>query len=687
MATIAEAQALAWQHYQAGNYALMEQVCRQSLQVHPDSPDLFNVLGAALAAQGRHSEAVTLLRDLLRAAPDAPEIYNNLGIILKQMGHLAQAEACFRDAVRLAPDTYQAHNSLGLVLAEQGRNPEAVACYEQALRLCPDYFEALINLGDVLQRMGRPAEAEERYRHGVRLRPDRAVVHNNLGVVLNEQGKFADAERCYRAALRLVPRYPHAHYNLGTALAHQGKMDEALACYEEAVRLSPDYADALNNLGSCYQEQGRVDEALACYRRALAAQPGHPSAYSNYLFALHYPSGYDPEVSLAEHLRWARQFDGVGEETRASDPLDLDPHGRLRVGYVSGDFREHVLGRYSEAFITAHDRGQFEVFCYANVQSPDERTRRIQAAADHWRSLVGVSDEEAAEQIRQDRIDLLIDLAGLTRGNRLAIFARKPAPIQASNFGYPASTGLAAIDYRITDSYCDPPGWTERYHRGKLVRLPDFQWCYVPGLCPEISPLPAQRSGAVTFASLNNLVKVTDEMLAIWAQVLQALPESRMLVLTGAGSAGDARVLRAFRRYSIESPRLVLVGKQPREGYFRLYQGVDICLDTFPFNGCTTTADALWMGVPVVTLAGKTWVSRQGVGVLTQVGLEDLITQSPTNFIETATRLAHDLPRLAELRPQLRERVRGTLGNVARFTRQLEAAYRDMWQHYCATSR
>ncbi len=687
MTTIAEAAALAWQHQRAGNYALMEQVCRQALQVNPESLDLYNTLAAALAMQGRLDQAVALLQDLSCRAPDSPEIHNNLGIMLKQMGQPAQAEASFSEAVRLRPDFFQPHNNLGLILAEQGRLPEAVACYEKALQLSPDYYEALVNLGDALERVDRLADAEARYRHALRLRPDQAGLHSNLGVVLARQNRLVEADSCYREALRLAPHYAQAHYNLGTLRAQQGQPDEAQACYEQAIRHQPDHADALNNLGNCYQEQGRLEQALACYRKSLAAQPRHPTAHSNLLFALHYHAHYDPEASFGEHLRWASQFGEAPPPYQPLAPMDLDPKRSLRIGYVSSDFREHVLGRYSEAFITAHDRAQVEVFCYANVQRADDRTRRIQAVADHWRSLVGLSDEEAALQIRQDQIDILIDLAGLTRGNRLTVFTHKPAPIQASNFGYPASTGLAAIDYRITDAYCDPPGWTEHLHREKLIRLPDFQWCYAPGPSPEVQDSPARRTGQVTFASFNNLLKVTDEMLAVWAQVVLAVPEARMLVLTGAGRAGDARVLDAFRRHGIEPPRLTLVGKQRRDLYFHLFHGVDICLDTYPFSGCTTTADALWMGVPVVTLAGKMWVSRQGVGVLTQVGLEDLITSSPAGFIDIATRLAHDVPRLVELRHQLRGRVERSLGNIARFTRQLEAAYRDMWQTFCTASR
>ena len=760
MATIAEALARAAQHYQAGQLAPAEQLCRQILQadpaqakalhllglvahrvgrwdeaigcynqalrLHPGLADIHNSLGAALAARGQFVEALASFEEALRQRPDYPEAHDNLGTAFKLLGRPGEAEASYRRALHLRPDFAQAHHDLGVVLALQNRLAEAVASFQEALRYRPDYLEALMKLADLQKQMSQGEDAEAHYRaalylrpdlpelhygmgavltergefaaalgsmrEALRLRPDFAAAHHKLGFVFKHMGRLAEAESSYREALRCDPASPQHHNTLGLFLVEQSRWDEAVASFQEALRHRPDYAEALNNLGKCYREQGCLDEALACLRRAAELRP---DLYSDLLLTLHLAATYDPEATFAEHRRWAEQFlagvpplggSGPNTASRRDSNTNRDPDRRLRLGYVSGDFREHVLGRYSAAVIAAHDRGQFEVFCYANVRREDTLTERISASADHWRSLVGLSDAQAVQLILADQIDLLIDLAGHIAYNRLGVFAQKPAPVQVTHYGYPHSTGLAAIDYRLTDSYCDPPGRTERFHCEKLERLPEASWCYVPGPSPEVGPLPAHEAGAVTFACLGTLAKVTEPMIGLWAQILQALPRARMVLRTGAGSAGDERVRAAFARHGVEKDRVTLAPKLSTEAYYRRFYEADICLDTYPYTGHTTTADALWMGVPVVTLAGPTCVTRLGVSTLVLAGLEDLVTESPAAYVETAIRLARDLPRLRALRGQLRDRVKSTLGDVERFTRQLEAAYREMWQTYCVSN-
>ena len=650
MATPADVRTLAAQYFEAGDLGRAEQICRQIVQADPADVDSLCLLSMVTYRAGRRDEAIALLREALRVRSDLPVIHHNLGLLLAEHGRLEDAVSSLREAVRLRPDAAEAYN----------------------------------HLGKILQHLRRWQEAEASYREAVRLRSDLPDYHNDLAVALAEQGRFAPAEASFRAALRLRPDFPQAWHNLGITLAAQEKPEEAQSCYEQSLRLRPDCPETLDELGIALVAQAKVDEALACYRKAVALNPKLHYISSDLLRTLNYSAAYDPEATFAEHLRWAEHFAPTVAKDQPLHPVNRDPGRRLRIGYVSPDFREHVLGRLSEAVIAAHDPGQFEIFCYSNVRREDDRTQRIKRLAHHWRSVVQLSDEQAAELIRADQIDLLIDLSGHTGGNRLGVFAKKPAPIQVSYYGYQASTGLAAIDYRLTDAYCDPPGWTEHLHTEKLIRMPDLQWCYAPGPCPDVGPLPVQRGGEVTFGSFNNLPKVTDETIGLWAHILTELPGCRMIVLTGAGTAADERVRAAFRRHGIESERVTLVGKRPRQDYMRLYHDVAICLDTYPYCGNTTTADALWMGVPVVTRAGKTWLTRQGVGILTRAGLGDLVTESPAAYVQTAVRLARDLPRLRELRGQLRERVKRTLGDVGRFTRQLEAVYREMWQTYCA---
>jgi len=390
-------------------------------------------------------------------------------------GNLAQAEQIYREVLQADPTDVNALHMLGVLAHQGGQHEAAVPWIRQALAINPYSGLFHSNLAAVYVALGRWEEAVASYEQALRWRPNFRETHNHLGKVLKQLGRLAEAEASYRAALRLWPEDADALTNLGAALIDQGRVEEALASYHEALRLQPDHPEALNNLANAYKEQGRLDEAIACFRKATAANPELQAIHSNLLLALHYHAAYDPATTFAEHRRWAEQF---GAEPAAHQPLHpvlRDPARRLRLGYVSPDFRENVMGHYSEAVIGAHDRGLFEVFCYANVPLADARTQRIKASADHWRSIVGLSDAPAADLIRQDQIDLLIDLSGHTAGNRLGVFARKPAPIQVTHFSYCDTTGLAAMDYRLVDAYCDPPGQTERFHTEKLVRLPEVQ--------------------------------------------------------------------------------------------------------------------------------------------------------------------------------------------------------------------
>jgi predicted O-linked N-acetylglucosamine transferase (SPINDLY family) len=351
----------------------------------------------------------------------------------------------------------------------------------------------------------------------------------------------------------------------------------------------------------------------------------------------------------------------------------------LRIGYVSPDFRQHVMGFFMEGVLACHGREQFEIVCYSDVAKPDELTRRL--VADHWRSIAGQSDSQVADLIRQDRIDILVDLAGHTAGNRLRVLARKPAPIQVTHFGYMHTSGLATVDYRLTDAWCDPPEMTERYHTEKLLRLPNISWCYRPPPCPEIGELPALRHGGITFGSLNNLAKVSPEAIEAWARILHGVADSRLLILAGAGEGGDERLRQLFGRHGIGTERLMLVGRRSRADYFALYKDVDIALDSFSYTGCNTTMDVLWMGVPVVTLAGRNAMGRQGVAILQCVGLPELIADTLERYVATAIERAGDLSALAKLRAGLRQRLRDSpLTDAARFTRGLEQAYQYMWK-------
>jgi predicted O-linked N-acetylglucosamine transferase (SPINDLY family) len=622
---------------------------------------------------------------MTRRAAEAQRLREQ-GIGAFTQGRLDQAVACFAQALQWQPDNAGTCCNLGLALLHLGQAHAAALRFQQALALQPELAEAHNNLGMALLQMGQYEEAVHSFRHVLRLRPELAEAHNNLGMVLVDLGRHDEALDCFQRALQLRPDLAEAHNNLGMVLAERGQCDEARACYERALQLQPDHFGALGNLGNLYKDHGRLPQAIACYHAVLARRPDDARLHSNLLLALHYAAGADPAAILAESRGYAQRhaapLAGQGPP-HAVRPLD---RRRLRLGYVSADFREHPVAYFLEPILAAHDHARFEIFCYADVMQPDAVTQRCQQYADHWRALVGLSDAQAAERIRADGIDVLIDLAGHTGGNRLLAFARRPAPVQLSYLGYLGTTGLQVMDYYVTDSHSDPPGLTEAHFQEKLLRVPACAMCYQPGDAPEArAELPARQAGQVTLASLNPLCKLTDEVLDLWSRILAALPGARLLLRRGA----EERPRAAAARHGVGPERVLLLGRAAsRFDYLRRYRDVDLSLDPFPYNGITTTCDALWMGVPVLTLAGPMSVARYGVRFLRTVGLEELIATSAEDYVQRAVTLAGDLSRLAALRTGLRERMqRSPLMDSVRLTRDLETAYRTVWEQWAEKNR
>jgi predicted O-linked N-acetylglucosamine transferase (SPINDLY family) len=511
------------------------------------------------------------------------------------------------------------------------------------------------------------------------MQPGSPVVLNALSVALDNTGDVAGAEAAARAALECAPRYAEAWHNLGNALRGQGRRGDATAAYEEALRLRPDLDDTLHALASCLFEQGRPERAADCYRRLVDRWPDNPVAHSDFLLALWHDPRETPGAVYEQSLRWAaRHAEPLRRLWRPHDN-DRDPSHRLRIGYVSADFRDHAIGRLVRPVLAHHDREHFEVFCYSDAEAPDAVTARLRAVADAWRETATISDEQLAEQVRSDRIDVLVDCCGHFAGNRLLAFALRLAPVQVSHFGYCGTTGMSAIDYRITDDWSDPAGDTDRFHTEALVRLEGgCCWCYAPDEPgPDVGPLPAVSVGHVTFGSFNRPAKLNDSVVQTWARVLHAVPFSRLLLLCA--GPGDADISDRFVGHGIDAGRIELTPRVPRPQYLALHQRVDIGLDPFPFNGDNTLCDALWMGVPSVALAGDAFVSRRGVSHLNNVGLPELVADTIDRYVDLAAGVARDLPRLAELRAGLRDRLRDCrLGDAARYTRELEAAYRQM---------
>jgi protein O-GlcNAc transferase len=683
---------------------------RRALELEPDFAEAHNNLGVAFKDQGQLYEAAASYRRALELNPIFAEAMANLAAVHKLQGQYAEAIECCRRALELQPGFVEAHNNLANALREDGRLDEAVACYRRALALKPYYAEVHSNLGNALNDLGRFDEAVVCYRRAVELKPDLAEVHSNLGVALGAIGQLEEAIASYRRAIELKPDFAEAHSNLGVALREQGKLDEAEAACLRALELKPDYAAGYINLGVVYKDQGRLAESIASIRRALELKP--PSqvflktpaeAHSNLVYAEIFSPDYDAPALLAEHRRWDRDHAAPLAKTRTPHGNDRSPERRLRIGYVSPDFRNHCQAFFTVPLFAAHDRENFEIVCYSDVVRGDRVTERLRGCADTWRNTTGLSHEQLARQIREDEIDILVDLTMHMSRNRLLVFARKPAPVQVCWLAYPGTTGLSAIGYRITDPYLDPPGPFDDYYSEESIRLPDCFWCYdplddmqnesgagtlgapgTPGPGSAVSPLPAAARGYVTFGCLNNFCKVNPAVLRLWARVLKAVERSRLIILANPGSH-RRRTLDFLANEGVAADRVAFVPQQPRRQYLRHYHGIDIGLDTVPYNGHTTSLDSFWMGVPVVTLCGSTVVGRAGLCQLMNLGLPELIAGSPDEYVRIAVELANDLPRLTNLRAALRQRLLASpLTDAPRFARNLEAAYRAMWRRWCA---
>ena len=500
------------EHHQAGRLPEAEAIYRQILAVEPRHADALNLLGVIAAQAGHHQVAVDLFRQASDSNPLVGSYHGNLGSALRDQGRLDDAIAAYRAALRIEPDCAETHNNLGIAFSFGNRHEDAIAAYRVALEIQPDFAEAHYNMGVALGAQGRLDEAVAAYRRALELKPAYWEAHANLGSALKDLGRLDEAVAVCGRALELNPDLAEIHNNLGVALREQGCGDEAIAAYRRAVELKPACPEYHQNLGHALDAQGRMGEAVAAYRRVLDLKPDSEEARNGLFFSLHYLPDADPRTIFEEHCRWNEIHARPLARFIQPHANDRNTERRLRIGYVSPDFRRHAVAPMVLPLLASHDREKFQVYCYAEVVKPDEMTGRFRAQADQWRSTAGLSDEQVAGLIRQDQIDILVDLAGHTQGNRLLVLARKPAPVQVTRQGYPNTTGLTTIDYRMTDAYADPPGFSDTLHSEHLIRLPQTNWIYQP---PEDCPAPIQRpTGApVTFGCFNNFAKVTESML------------------------------------------------------------------------------------------------------------------------------------------------------------------------------
>ena len=673
--------------------------------------------GHALQALERWNEAGDAYRQALHRQPNFADAHIALGVVLQRSGQFGQAAAAYRRALMLKPEDSRVWGNLGTVLRELGDIDESIRSLQSAMGLDPGIVSYAINLGASLCRKRDFSAAEALLRDALWREPNRADAALNLGSALQGQGLARDALEYFKRAVALRPNYAEAWNALADAYKALGDLSSACAACDSAIGARPDFVPAFStlgmllcllrqndqaervlrtglgidprnaalhtNLGTVLKDMGRLDEAIECYRKAIESDPSNSTAHSNLAYSLTFQS-LEPEPLLAVCRNW-------NARVAANIPTYTVHHAKglrgrkLRIGYVSPDFRDHCQSLFTLPLLERHDHELFEIFCYSTVEQPDEVTRRVSAQADAWREVRLLDDAALADLIREDGIDILVDLTMHMANGRPLVFARKPAPIQIAWLAYPGTTGFDAMDYRLSDPRLDPEGFDHHYSE-RTLRLADTFWCYDPMAEQPINALPAIVRGYPTLGCLNNPCKVTDTTLRLWGEVMRALPDARLRLLSPGGQSA-ARLRARLETHGIAPSRVDLVEFQPRAQYLRAYLDIDLALDTFPYNGHTTSLDALWMGVPVVTRVGRTCVGRGGLSQLFHVDLLELAAESDAAFVNSAAALANDLPRLAALRQTLRSRLeRSALMDGLRFARNMEEVYRGVWAEYCGDS-
>jgi predicted O-linked N-acetylglucosamine transferase (SPINDLY family) len=688
--------------------------CRKAVSLKPDLADAHANLGNALKELGQLDAAQASYRRALEIAPNYAQVHNNLGAVLQILNQTDAAMASYRRALEINPNFADAHNNMSGALLALKKYDEAIASCRRALEINPEYAEAHNSMGNILLSLGQPDVALTSCRRALELKPKYAEAQNNMGIALKELGQIDAALASFRRALELKPDFAEAYSNLAIVQQEIGQLHASLASCRHALELKPDYADAYNNLGIAQKELGQLDAAMSSYLRALELKPEFAEAYSNLgnvqrdlgqlddaldscLHALHlkpdFLGAYDillftlnymhhtPEYCLEEAQKYGRMVGGK-VASQFTDWQSADHPQRLRVGLVSGDLHNHPVGYFLEGILSQIDPARIELIAYSTSHITSALTTRIKPYFSAWKPLFG-SDDEAARLIHNDGVHVLLDLSGHTGKNRLPVFAWKPAPVQASWLGYFATTGVPEMDYYIADEVSVPESQRKNFSE-TVWYLPDTRLCFTaPDVDIPVAPLPALKNGHITFGCFQNLAKVGDDVLTVWGKVFEVLPDARLR--WQCKQLGDpavkAQIVERLQRHGIDPSRVVMHGTTSREAYLAAHGEVDVILDTFPFPGGTTTCEALWMGVPTLTLAGNTLLERQGASLLTAAGLADWVSTSAEDYIAKAVTLANDTPKLVTLRSGLREQTKASpLYDAPRFARNLEDALWGMWQ-------
>lgn len=667
---------------------------QKAAELLPNDAEARNELGNTLNDLGRLEEAEASYRRAVLLKADFGEAHSNLGITLQELGRLVEAEASYRRALEIKPDIAETHSNLGNTLKDLGRLEEAEASYRRALEINPDIAATHTNLGNALKDSGRLVEAEASYRRALRINPDYAKAHNNLGNTLHDLGRPVEAEASYRRALEIKPDYAKAHSNLGNALYDLGRLEEAEASHRRALQIKADFAEVHGNLGNTLRDLGRLEEAEACYLRALEIQPDFSQAYGNLLYLYAFTRKNSPESECGLAANWENislnESDRIVARSRAlSSDGSFPPVSRtgrkLRIGVVSAEISQHPVAEFLEPLLEQLDRSRFHVTLFPTSPRQDSRTARFRNFADEFKSLTGIPDKKAADAIRLDRIDILIDTTAYMKGCRLGIFAHRAAPVQCHYIGYHGTTGLTEMDWFIADEVLLPAACDAHFREG-IWRLPRL-WVSYGGdrSLPESRWTPG-LDGSVCLGSFNNLAKVREETLALWAKVMNAIPESRLFLKdkSSVSCGSQERIRMALSRHGVSGERIEIAGHVPDwRGHMALYDKLDIALDTIPLNSGTTAFDALWMGVPLVALEGSWMGGRMSSTILEALRKPEWVARSEDEYVAIVAALARDVEGRKSLRAAQRTLMADSpLCDVEGLTRALEDAFEEMFDRW-----
>ncbi|XP_031282560.1 probable UDP-N-acetylglucosamine--peptide N-acetylglucosaminyltransferase SPINDLY isoform X1 [Pistacia vera] len=681
----------------AGNTQEGIQKYYEALRIDPHYAPAYYNLGVVYSEMMQYDTALSCYEKAALERPLYAEAYCNMGVIYKNRGDLESAIACYERCLAVSPNFEIAKNNMAIALTDLGTKVklegdinQGVAYYKKALYYNWHYADAMYNLGVAYGEMLKFDMAIVFYELAFHFNPHCAEACNNLGVIYKDRDNLDKAVECYQMALSIKPNFSQSLNNLGVVYTVQGKMDAAASMIEKAIVANPTYAEAYNNLGVLYRDAGNISLAIEAYEQCLKIDPDSRNAGQNRLLAMNYINeGHDDKLFEA-HRDWGRRFMRLFPQYTSWDN-SKDPKRPLVIGYVSPDYFTHSVSYFIEAPLVYHDYENYKVVVFSAVVKADAKTVRFREKVlkkgGIWRDIYGIDEKKVASMVREDKVDILVELTGHTANNKLGMMACRPAPVQVTWIGYPNTTGLPAIDYRITDSLADPPG-TKQKHVEELVRLPDCFLCYAPS--PEagpVSPTPALSNGFVTFGSFNNLAKITPKVLQVWARILCAVPNSRLVVKCKPFCCDSVRqrFLSTLEQLGLESLRVDLLPLiLLNHDHMQAYSLMDISLDTFPYAGTTTTCESLFMGVPCITMAGSVHAHNVGVSLLSKVGLPHLIAKNEDEYVQLALKLASDITALSNLRMSLRELMsKSPVCDGQNYTLGLESTFRNMWHRYC----